>query len=245
MKFSALFTTAAVLAALTLPAQAGSLVDLGNSNAQAQSQQQGQAQGQLQGQHQSSTNVNVNDNHSHSSSRSNAVSGSISGAAAVNRGNSFSSSTSVDASDDIDAEPAYAPNVNLTSSGCIGSIGGSGGGMGLFSVGFATTMESRDCFKLEAAKIYLSMGDKAKAVAVMESVSYIGEAVGMKTAAAVPGGATGLGSGATLTSMYGLPAKGSASLAGTIEAPVVVAAKTQPFEIPLECTLGLKDCTKD
>lgn len=187
MRLTTLLASAAVAAALALPAQASGLLGGNEQNqnqGQQQGQHQGQAQGQLQGQSQHSININSNKSSSSSRSSSSAAAGAAAGAAAVNKGNAFSSTTNVDASTRVDAEPAYAPNVSLTSSGCIGSVGVSGGGLGVFSVGFGTTWESEDCFKIEAAKVYLAIGDKAKAVAVLESIAYIGQAAGKGQAAA-------------------------------------------------------------
>ena len=149
----------------------------GGNAAQSQGQAQGQHQGQGQSQSVNNANFNANSNKNYNT----AVSGShsSSGAAAFNKGNSLSTSntTNVDASTEVNAEPAIAPNVSLTSSSCIGSVSGSGAGGGIVSIGLGGTFQYDDCLKNEIAKTYISMGMRDKAAAVLESIDFIRDVV--------------------------------------------------------------------
>jgi hypothetical protein len=134
---------------------------------QQQQQQQGQAQGQIQGQGQlqgqAQKSVNKNKN--------TAVGVGI----GVAKSKSYSNSGGNDISirgDDVDP-PAYAPSVSLTSSGCIGSWSANGGGWGIVSMGGGATEEHRRCTKMEAARILISLGDKASAMKLIKSIDWV------------------------------------------------------------------------
>lgn len=99
-----------------------------------------------------------------------AAAGAVSGAAAKAGDNNV---TIRDGDTDVDAEPAYAPNVTLTSNGCIGSVSGSGGGGGLISVGAGFTIIYEDCMKLEFAKFLLAAGRVDEAIKLTNSVDYV------------------------------------------------------------------------
>ena len=87
--------------------------------------------------------------------------------------------------DDIDP-PAYAPSINLTSHGCIGSTSGSGGGVGLVSLGFGTTEEHRRCTLLEAAKVFIALKQYDKAIILLNSIDWVGEALDAAALAPAP-----------------------------------------------------------
>jgi len=174
MKFYTPIVAAIVVVAATSVAFAD---NIGQQQGQAQAQGQGQLQEQRQQQGQTSfnknTNVNKNANFNASSSRS--AAGAAAGAAAFNKGNDVNTSVNV-AGDDIDP-PAYAPNVSLTSSHCIGSAGGSGGGLGLFSVGFAMTTEVVNCFKIEVWKGLIGSKRFDEADKLLNSIDWYKEAM--------------------------------------------------------------------
>lgn len=139
---------------------------------------QGQAQQQQQGQQQKSinnnTNYNANSATAGAASASKAKAGAISGAAA----GSYSGGNSVTVSNDtdVDAEPAYAPDVSLTSHDCIGSLGISGGGGGVFSFGVGTTRVYEDCELRELVKLAMTMGDLKLAKELFFSISLVQKA---------------------------------------------------------------------
>lgn len=113
----------------------GDIVD--NSNTNQQGQAQGQQQGQNQGQHQSNSNRNYNSDYNSNYNKSAAVQGQVS---------KVSNNVNV-GGDDIDAEPAYAPNVNTAVSNltCNSTAGGSIGGGGIFSIGASVVIEDEQC----------------------------------------------------------------------------------------------------
>lgn len=168
-------STVAVVALLAIPALADPLQD-GLQN-QAQGQLQGQQQGQVQGQAQGQGQAQFSSNKNFNANQNSAYSGSAAGAAAFNKGNVFKNQTNVDASTDVEAEPAIAPNVTLTSANCIGSASAAGAGGGVVSLGFGVTISYDDCFKIEVAKTYIAMGLTDKATAVLESIEFVNEAV--------------------------------------------------------------------
>ena len=139
---------------------------------------QGQAQQQQQGQQQKSVNSNTNYNAAGATagaaSASKAKAGAVSGAAA----GSYSGGNSVTVSNDtdVDAEPAYAPDVSLTSHDCIGSLGISGGGGGVFSFGVGTTRVYEDCELRELVKLAMTMGDIKLAKQLFFSISLVQKA---------------------------------------------------------------------
>jgi len=92
--------------------------------------------------------------------------------------NAGGQSTSVSNSTKVDAEPAIAPSIALTSANCIGSVGGGVGAMGVVSLGFGTTVSVEDCFKMEAAKIYFSLRSPQAyqmGLKLMESTKWVRE----------------------------------------------------------------------
>ena len=140
---------------------------------------QGQAQQQQQGQQQKSinnnTNYNANSATAGAASASKAKAGAVSGAAA----GSYSGGNSVTVSNDtdVDAEPAYAPNVSLTSHDCIGSLGVSGGGGGVFSFGIGTTRVYEDCERRELVKLAKALGDDVAARKLFYSITLVQRAM--------------------------------------------------------------------
>lgn len=85
--------------------------------------------------------------------------------------------------------PAYAPNVSLTSSNCIGSNGASVGALGIASIGIGWTKEHVSCLKNEIAKTLFAMGKPKEAFALLRSISFVNSAVGgPRQTSAVPTG---------------------------------------------------------
>lgn len=172
---------AALFALMFLPATAFAFLDQDQSQGQSQSQaqSQGQSQGQAQGQAQKSVNKNYNSNTAGAAAgaaaASKAKAGAVSGAAA----GSYSGGNSVTVSNDtdVDAEPAYAPNVSLTSHDCIGSLGVSGGGGGVFSFGIGTTRVYEDCERRELVKLAKALGDDVAARKLFYSITLVQRAM--------------------------------------------------------------------
>lgn len=100
---------------------------------------------------------------------------------AVSKGNTTSTTVKVEG-DRIEAEPAIAPNVTLTSANCIGSISGSGAGGGVISIGLGGTFQYEDCLKNEVAKTFISMGMNKEARDLLLSVGFVNEALVQKDA---------------------------------------------------------------
>lgn len=108
-----------------------------------------------------------------SSSRSSAKATGIGVGVGVGIANSGGQSTSVTNSTSVDAEPAIAPNVALTSANCIGSVGAGIGAGGVVSLGFGTTIADDDCFKMELAKIYFAIGNPTRGYQILESTRWV------------------------------------------------------------------------
>jgi hypothetical protein len=117
-------------------------------------------------------NTNINTAGAVAGAAASANSRSTSTSKAVSGGNSMSVNVG---GDDVEA-PAIAPNITLTSHGCIGSSSGSTGLRAVVSLGFGTTEEMKRCTLMEAAKIYLSMGRSDIAMTLLGSIDWVKEA---------------------------------------------------------------------
>jgi hypothetical protein len=155
-------------------------------NDQDQLQLQGQQQGIFDSGNSSNTNRNTNTNLNSQGQDQDQYQGQKQGQANIGLGSGNKTSVELNQTSRVDAEPSYAPDVSLTSSGCIGSAGVSGGGGGVFSFGVATTTSSEECFKIEIAKILIASGKTDEAMKLLLSIDYVGEVLNpeepMKTA---------------------------------------------------------------
>lgn len=152
---------------------------------------QNQAQGQAQGQAQNAE------------AKAKATGVGIGVGAAFNKGNHLG--VQVDASTKVEAEPAPSPHIALTSTGCIGSVSGSGTAP-VVGIGLGITRDHDDCFKIEMAKVYYARGMIDKGDMMMESTSFYKEAAedaaeakqARRDAFAAKHGATRLSNGETV-----------------------------------------------
>ena len=148
-----------------------------------QGQQQGQQQKQQQGQQQKQGIRNSGNSRSSSRASGNRQRQGIKNSGNSrnynrNRNSARGNKTNVTVEGDDIPPAAYAPNINLTSSNCIGSASASGGGGGIISIGFGATFTYESCLKNEVAKTLIAMGRKEEAFRVLASIDYIGKHIG-------------------------------------------------------------------
>ena len=86
------------------------------------------------------------------------------------------STVNVSNNTNVDAEPAATATYHLTSTGCIGSIGG-GGQAPVVGVSVGVTRDHVDCFKIEVAKLEMADGDKKAGEQLLCSIDWYHAAV--------------------------------------------------------------------